>query len=320
MRLNLQLRRLEEELAASRRAERETSDRLLNAEHVAMELRFDREQVHLRSSRLESRILELELLTGGESPRQRSGPLKTSAGAASANLQSRKERNLENVVEGLERVVNQQKAENQRLKVELDRRPDKSRSRAEMERLKKRVQELEAAITQRQDARPPDRHPETGAALEAFRRELAAKEEVILELQERLRAAQAPSAESPELQRLLQELSELRRARSEDSQALDEAQRALHEAEMTEKRYLEVVQENRKLRLSVAALEDEGFWKEIEMLQTRAQEAVSLARESQEALLRCGSAAGMDVAGLVARLETFAAAELEQPSSEALHR
>ncbi|CAE7243722.1 unnamed protein product [Symbiodinium natans] len=304
MRLDLQLRKLEGELASSRRAERDMADRLLQAEHVAMELRFDREQVHLRSSRLESRILELELLTGGDSPRQRHSPLKTGAGAAAANLQSRKERNLENVIEGLERVVNQQKAENQRLKVALDRRPDerRGRGRAEVERLRKRVEELESALPRRQDSHQP---PE-GPALEAYRRELAAKEEVILKLQERLR--EGPSAEPPEMKRLLQELSELRQARSEDGQALDEAQRALQEAEMTEKRYLEVVRENRKLRQDLSALEDDGFWKEIESLQARNQEAVSLAKESHEVLLRCGAHAGVDISSLAARLETFAAA------------
>ncbi|CAE7234317.1 unnamed protein product, partial [Symbiodinium microadriaticum] len=313
-------KRLEGELASSRRAERDMADRLLQAEHVAMELRFDREQVHLRSSRLESRILELELLNGGDSPRQRQSPLKTGAGAgpsasggklmglsmgssdrkaAAANLQSRKERNLENVIEGLERVVNQQKAENQRLKVALDRRPDdrRGRGRAEVERLRKRIEELESAPPRTQDS---GNMSAEGPVLEAYRREVAAKEEVIQKLQEKLReASEGPGTESPETQRLLQELAELRRARGEDGQALDEAQRALQEAEMTEKRYLEVVRENRKLRQDLSALEDDGFWKEIESLQTRNQEAVGLAKESQEALLRCGTAAGVDVASLM---------------------
>jgi len=308
MRLDLQLRKLEGELTSSRRAERDMADRLLQAEHVAMELRFDREQVHLRSSRLESRILELELLNGEDSPRQRQSPLKTGAGAAAANLQSRKERNLENVIEGLERVVNQQKAENQRLKVALDRRPDdrRGRGRAEVERLRKRIEELESAPPRSQDG---GNMSAEGPVLEAYRREVAAKEEVIQKLQEKLReGAEGPGTEPPEMQRLLQELAELRRARGEDGQALDEAQRALQEAEMTEKRYLEVVRENRKLRQDLSALEDDGFWKEIESLQTRNQEAVGLAKESQEALLRCGTAAGVDVASLMARLEMFAAA------------
>eukprot|EP00439_Symbiodinium_sp_Y106_P014252 s489_g2.t1 len=320
MRLDLQLRKLEGELTSSRRAERDMADRLLQAEHVAMELRFDREQVHLRSSRLESRILELELLNGEDSPRQRQSPLKTGAGAGPSAASSEgklmgsfksrwpQERNLENVIEGLERVVNQQKAENQRLKVALDRRPDdrRGRGRAEVERLRKRIEELESAPPRSQDG---GNMSAEGPVLEAYRREVAAKEEVIQKLQEKLReGAEGPGTEPPEMQRLLQELAELRRARGEDGQALDEAQRALQEAEMTEKRYLEVVRENRKLRQDLSALEDDGFWKEIESLQTRNQEAVGLAKESQEALLRCGTAAGVDVASLMARLEMFAAA------------
>ncbi|CAJ1367722.1 unnamed protein product [Effrenium voratum] len=223
MRLNLQLRRLEEELATSRHGERECGDRLLEAEHQMLELRFDREQVNQRTARLESRILELELL--GESPGQGAhGPA-----AAAARLQNRKERNLENVIEGLERVINQQKTDMQRMRLEMERRPD-------TKKLKRRVQQLEAELKGYQERPRGD---------DELRRLLAAKEQQISELRDQLRHADAAPEErhgSPqpaELQKLKQELAQLQRARSEDAVALDEAQRALHEAELTEQRYLE---------------------------------------------------------------------------------
>ncbi|CAJ1429289.1 unnamed protein product, partial [Effrenium voratum] len=246
MRLNLQLRRLEEELATSRHGERECGDRLLEAEHQMLELRFDREQVNQRTARLESRILELELL--GESPGQGAhGPA-----AAAARLQNRKERNLENVIEGLERVINQQKTDMQRMRLEMERRPD-------TKKLKRRVQQLEAELKGYQERPRGD---------DELRRLLAAKEQQISELRDQLRHADAAPEErhgSPqpaELQKLKQDLAQLQRARSEDAVALDEAQRALHEAELTEQRYLEVVRENRKLRQDLSALEDEGFWQD----------------------------------------------------------
>ncbi|CAK9057913.1 unnamed protein product [Durusdinium trenchii] len=130
MRLNLQLRRLEEELTASRRNEQQSAERLLDAEHQILELRFDREQGQHRSSRLETRILELELAE--QEPRRAEGP----PAAMASKLQSRKERNLENVIEGLGRVIHQQKGDLQRLRVELERRPER---KGEMEKLRRRV-------------------------------------------------------------------------------------------------------------------------------------------------------------------------------------
>lgn len=297
MRLNLQLRRLEEELQSSRRNEQQSGERLLDAEHQILELRFEREQVQHRSSRLETRILELEL-AGDASPRRPEGP----PAAAAAKLQTRKERNLENVIEGLERVINQQKGDIQRLRVELERRPER---KGEVERLRRRVQELEQSTLEM---------PRAGL-VDELQQALAAKEERVLQLEQQLqqlrevsavdRQADAPSSEA--VSRLQQEVLELRRARGEDAAALDEAQRALHEAERTEQRYLEVARENRKLRQDLSALEDEGFWQEIETLQQRNEQATSLVRESKEALERMAPAAAMDVTSLVARLEVFAA-------------
>ncbi|CAK9055858.1 unnamed protein product [Durusdinium trenchii] len=294
MRLNLQLRRLEEELTASRRNEQQSAERLLDAEHQILELRFDREQGQHRSSRLETRILELELAE--QEPRRAEGP----PAAMASKLQSRKERNLENVIEGLERVIHQQKGDLQRLRVELERRPER---KGEMEKLRRRVQELEA----RQQEVP------RAGLVDELRQALNTKEERLNALEQQLQGTpaqvppRAPDASSTaEVQRLQQELAELRRARGEDAAALDEAQRALHEAERTEQRYLEVVRENRRLQQELSALDDEGFWEEIQQLQRRNEQAASLARESKEALEHLAPAAGaLDFTGLIARLDVF---------------
>lgn len=294
MRLNLQLRRLEEELTASRRNEQQSAERLLDAEHQILELRFDREQGQHRSSRLETRILELELAE--QEPRRAEGP----PAAMASKLQSRKERNLENVIEGLGRVIHQQKGDLQRLRVELERRPER---KGEMEKLRRRVQELEA----RQQEVP------RAGLVDELRQALNTKEERLNALEQQLQGTpaqvppRAPDASSTaEVQRLQQELAELRRARGEDAAALDEAQRALHEAERTEQRYLEVVRENRRLQQELSALDDEGFWEEIQQLQKRNEQAASLARESKEALEHLAPAAGaLDFTGLIARLDVF---------------
>ena len=296
MRLHLQLKRLEEELQTSRRNEQQNAERLLDAEHQILELRFEREQVQHRSSRLETRILELELVKDDASPRRPEGP----PAAAAAKLQTRKERNLENVIEGLERVIHQQKGDIQRLRIELERRPER---KGDIEKLRRRVQELEQS---NQDL------PRAGL-VDELRQALVAKEERVVHLEHQLQQLRenvhqvdaGPSSE--DVSRLQQEVLELRRARGEDAAALDEAQRALHEAERTEQRYLEVARENRKLRQDLSALEDEGFWQEIETLTQRNEQAITLVKESKEALERMAPVAAMDVSSLVARLDVFAA-------------
>eukprot|EP00435_Cladocopium_sp_Y103_P028430 s1636_g7.t1 len=303
MRLNLQLRRLEEELQSSRRSEQQSGERLLDAEHQILELRFEREQVQHRSSRLETRILELEL-AGDASPRRPEGP----PAAAAAKLQTRKERNLENVIEGLERVINQQKGDIQRLRVELERRPER---KGEVERLRRRVQELEHSTQEM---------PRAGL-VDELRQALAAKDPIcgasfcrdeedrVVQLEQQLqqlrevsavdRQADAPSSEAVsrlQQEQLKSEVLELRRARGEDAAALDEAQRALHEAERTEQRYLEVARENRKLRQDLSALEDEGFWQEITSTITATKGGDKLGKREQRENGAIGSH-GCDFAG-----------------------
>jgi len=87
---------------------------------------------------------------------------------------------------------------------------------------------------------------------------------------------------------------------------LDEAERALQEAEMAEHRCHQVELENRQLRQDIAALHDEGFWEEIQRVQEKYQEAKTLVRESRSALERLAAAEAP--ADLMARLDRFAAA------------
>ena len=84
-------------------------------------------------SRCGAEVMEFEL---ADSPR------RPSTQPAAAKLQSRKERNLESAVEGLEHVVAAQKGDIGRLRTELERRPSERRP-GELEKLRKRLRELQ---------------------------------------------------------------------------------------------------------------------------------------------------------------------------------
>eukprot|EP00933_Yihiella_yeosuensis_P049039 TRINITY_DN455_c0_g2_i1.p1 TRINITY_DN455_c0_g2~~TRINITY_DN455_c0_g2_i1.p1 ORF type:complete len:1580 (-),score=424.29 TRINITY_DN455_c0_g2_i1:582-5279(-) len=332
MRLNLQNRKLEEEVSAHKRAENEALERLLEQEHQVMELRFDREQVESHTARLERRILELELLVEGGGATSSASPMKQPVGQAAAaalTVAGRKERNLEHVIEGLERVISQFKSENQRLKQDLDGRKDERKHRAEIEKFRKRISELEAELSSKDSRRGRTGAGSSmpGSAVQASRAEVEEKDRQIAELLNRLQylemevARQSTSAEpdrppapasadTEEISRLREELRQVSEARRQDSLALDEAQKALEDAERTERRYLEVARENKRLRTELASLEDEGFWQVIEQLQSRNAEAQTLARESKEVLEQLAAAAPSVAhpTTLIAKLETFQAA------------
>jgi len=91
---------------------------------------------------------------------------------------------------------------------------------------------------------------------------------------------------------------------------VDAAQHALREAELTERRYLEVARENRKLRENLEELDQPGFWEEVEALEGRNREGTQLARESKEALERVMEAfpSLQPPAALMERLGHFVAA------------
>lgn len=293
MSLNLQNRRLEDELSARKKSEAEFSDKLLEQEHMTMELRFEREQARTRALRLENRLLELELLVDGDG--SRAPPT-----AKSSTPASRKERGLEQVIEGLERVIAQQKSENKKLKEEVEGKRDDRRHKAEVGRLRKKIESLETELgSNDRKARQMGQQVQRGSqevdrarsVHSAMQADLEQKESQIGALQQQLRDVQAQAARGsfsspagPDAERLQRELRELQAAHQADVAALDEAGRALHEAELTERRYLEVAKENKRLRAEMGALEDEGFWREIEELQKRNDEGSELLRESKEAL------------------------------------
>merc|ERR1719272_1655389 len=147
MTLGLQNRRMEEDLAARRKNETELAEKLLEQEHNTMELRFEREQARARISRLENRLLELELVTTTEDHGGSGGG--GAAATARAAPSSRQVRGLEQVVEGLERVITQQKTELKRARDELEGRKDDRRHKAEVARLRKKVNDLEEELGSR---------------------------------------------------------------------------------------------------------------------------------------------------------------------------
>jgi len=319
MRLSVQSRKLEEELSARKRAEAELADKLLEQEHQCMELRFDKEQACVRCGRLENRLLEVELLLSDTSS-ERGGAAPVAPAAGGGGTASRKERSLEQVIEGLERVISQLKAENQKLKSELDGKREDRRHRGEVERLRKKIVALEGELGAQDRQRRRTGHEFHKGALEvgraraartAAKAELEQKDLQIAALEEQLRRLShegdsvsavrqaggddngagnggdwdgGDSTAGGDAERLRKELRELCGAREADTAALDEAQRALREAELTERRYLEVARENKRLRADLSALQDEGFWEEIEALQARSDEGTGLLRESRETI------------------------------------
>jgi len=326
MRLTLANQRLVQELEASRQTERELADKLLEQEHRALELRFDYERALVRVPRLEERVVELEVLRAaaaggggpGQAPTAAGGDIGAAAGKApstTAAAVSRKDRDLQHVIEGLERVIGQQRSENEKLRLELkakrdDRHPRGSeaaeRARAEVQQLRQRVVELEVDLEQQRNAA---RSSEQQARADVDMA-LEQKDRRVQELEAQLRVAAVreggaglgsssssvppvggataatlgQGAAGVELARLREELRQLEAERRADAMALDEAQRALQEAELTEQRYRDVARENKQLRADLSALEDAGFWGEIEALQARGEEAAGLIRESKDML------------------------------------
>jgi chromosome segregation ATPase len=323
--LNVQVRSMEEELGNRRRAETELGEKLLEQEHHTMELRFEREQARSRISRLENRLLELELVqtSGDASVPGAPDPRPTPS--------SRQVRSLEQVIEGLERVITQQKAELKRAKDEITGRKDDRRHKAEVARLRKKIESLEDELgaqdrnrgrtsgQQRQIAQDLARAREAQTVAHG---ELEQKETQIVVLERELAAArasaisQAPGSagagggDGAEVECLTMQLRELQFSRAADAKALDEAQTALHEAELTEKRYMEVANENKKLKADLSALHDDGFWQEIEAIHARSDEATALLRDSREVLcsLLAACPSVQPPAHLLSRIENHIAA------------
>jgi len=277
MRLNLQVRQLEEEIGARKKTEAELQDRLLDQEHQAMDLRFDCEQSRTKSKRLENRIMELTLQA--DVPDPVSSPPPATIAAA-----SRKEKGLEHVVEGLERVVAQLRAENRKLKGEAEGRKGERRLKSEADRLRKRVEDLEAELAHKAQDGVKMHEDIRGKEVLALQAELEVKRRRVVELEEELREHAIHGAQRVAAADVPAQLRELRAARDADAAALDEAQQALHEAELTERRYLEVAQENKRLKAELNSLQDQGFWQDLEAMHTRNQESMGLLRESKQAL------------------------------------
>eukprot|EP00928_Gymnodinium_smaydae_P027279 TRINITY_DN21140_c0_g1_i1.p1 TRINITY_DN21140_c0_g1~~TRINITY_DN21140_c0_g1_i1.p1 ORF type:complete len:2110 (-),score=539.85 TRINITY_DN21140_c0_g1_i1:277-6291(-) len=313
MQLNVQNRRLEEELKAKRQAEADLADKLLEQEHQLMRMQFDAEQARSKVTRLENRILELELAESA-SAGAGAAALPAGAGAAGSRPAARKERALEGVVDGLERVVAQQRAENQRLTKELETAKRDERRQRQNER--------------RRGGYPEGTDAQVRAELIEKQRQIAALEEQLSSLRSAAAAASAAPAQAAasgappdesggsglgageEVIALQRQLRELQAARAVDTEALEEAQQALEAADLNEQRYVEVVRENKRLKADLGALGDEGFWESIDALQTRCDEGTMLAKESQAVIDQlCSAFPSVEPPReLLARLVQFASA------------
>eukprot|EP00746_Dinoflagellata_sp_MGD_P139334 gnl/MRDRNA2_/MRDRNA2_72809_c0_seq2.p1 gnl/MRDRNA2_/MRDRNA2_72809_c0~~gnl/MRDRNA2_/MRDRNA2_72809_c0_seq2.p1 ORF type:complete len:1239 (+),score=336.78 gnl/MRDRNA2_/MRDRNA2_72809_c0_seq2:260-3718(+) len=275
MRVHVKCKKLSEELEKEKDTTDRLNDMLLHEQHSNMDLSFQKESSERSLKRLQNRCIELELLAGS----------KTSDISAGDSQRSRKESNLEAVIEGLERVLAKVQLENQRMIRELEAtKKDEKPQRKEIDRLRKKIQELQEELGGRdrsvkmagRELRKGSRSIASGQeANSALRKELEVKTERISELEGRLQramgsgAAQAgPPAEGGDAA-LLRELEELRVAREADLAALDEAQRVLREVETTEQRYLDVARENKRLKADLGALNNDAFWDDLESLKQR---------------------------------------------------
>lgn len=305
MRLNLRLRRMEEDAVNFKTLEKDMADKLLFEEHRNMELLFDKSQTDTKIARLQNRVLELEVLYGKEKETRQQAESggeqqgRSGGGTGGATV-SRKEKNLEAVVEGLERVILTLRRDNQRLQTEVETsRSDKGGPRAEVKMLRRRVDELQAELAHK-DVRQKEagkeirrislgQHKAASETETALRRELEAKTAMVQELEGRLQAvadaageemqaadgrqrgtpATASAAVTTEASELRRELADLRVQRQKDWSALEEANRALAQTEVLERRCSEVERENRKLKDDLNALEDDGFWQDLDNLKIR---------------------------------------------------
>eukprot|EP00397_Hematodinium_sp_SG-2012_P000060 GEMP01000060.1.p1 GENE.GEMP01000060.1~~GEMP01000060.1.p1 ORF type:complete len:3670 (+),score=1304.13 GEMP01000060.1:198-11207(+) len=272
MRLTLNNERLEEDVAEKDTELKQLRQQLLKEEHRTMELLFDKSQVDIKISRLENRILELETV--------KEIPISTQE----LQKKSRKERNLEAVIEGMERVIATLRKDNEKLRKEVDVMQSDKRSTHEARLLKKRVETLQVEINERentaQEAAACMRDTQRALELVQSERESMKREKAGLASEVRLLREKLANSGAEE------ELARLKLARQQDLLALDEADKVLQEVEKTESRLAEVVKENEKLRADVAALQDDTFWEELENLRMKNDVSTELFAEVRGILMQ----------------------------------
>jgi len=269
MRLTLENERLEEDVKEKTKALKSAQEKLFTEEHKTMELMFEKANVDAKMSRLENRILELQ--TVKEVPKQTQDEGK----------KSRKEKNLEAVIEGMERVIEGLRKDNERVLLENKTLKEDRRGTQEIKLMRIKIQELQKELEER-DATAHDAArcmQESQRTLEQVQvdRQATRREKEILEME--IRNLQGKVNFDLE-----HELARLKSAREQDLIALDEAHQVLTEVEKTETRCAKLIEENRKLKTDLAAVQDENFWGELENLRMKNDVSASLFAEVRRAL------------------------------------
>eukprot|EP00392_Amoebophrya_sp_AT5.2_P011116 g11191.t1 len=279
MRINMQVKKLED----SERlliAEKEELEKLLKkSEGKSMEFLFEKTQWEAKFIRMENRIKELETMLNAQAEQDKkntvvigrsgaaSGTSSSSGagmnngsrsdGAAAGTASTRREKNLEAVVEGLEQVINKLKKDNHRQIQELERHHRESRKQgamhAEIERLR---QELSAKSNANTD-------------------DAVSFADKIKHLHDTIEACNARNAETEEkVERLLAErekrektITELNALREEDREALDVAQELMQDVTQTEERYRAIVSDNKKMQTKLSKFESPAFRERLETLE-----------------------------------------------------
>lgn len=269
----LQVKSLEKKLEDAIAENADLDKKLRLEENKAMEFLFEKTQFETKIQKLTGQNSDLEtiLKTGGGSSEENEKRVK-----ADQLKQSRREKNLEAVVEGLEGVINRLRKENVKLAQDCERFSKEARraqfSQAELNQLK---QELNATSCEKSDALL-----NFTTKIKALNEQLENANTVNAKLEEdNLELAKTATSARDRVGGLKKEVQELRQARAEDKEALDVAQELMTDVTKTEERYRSIVAENRELRSEKSRTRER-----VERLESYRGNAMPLVEQSGEIL------------------------------------
>ncbi|CAD7955523.1 unnamed protein product [Amoebophrya sp. A25] len=272
MTINLKVKRLEDEKRALLGDKEEMDSSLRRAEAKSMEYLFERTQWEQKFARMEDRIRDLETtievgekaggagIPGSSASKSSVASAPATGGkasAADAKAASRREKNLEAVVEGMEMVINKLKKDNHRQIQELERFHRETRKQgalhAENERLREKLA-AKGTTSAEETLQLAEKIKSLNDTVEQCNLRNAELEEKALSLRSEKDKATA-------------QVAELNAAREEDREALDVAQELMQDVTKTEERYRAIVSENKKMQEKLAKYQDPAFRDRLETLE-----------------------------------------------------
>ncbi|CAD7966939.1 unnamed protein product [Amoebophrya sp. A120] len=283
MTINLKVRKLEDLTADYAKQIRVLESDVKKKEMKTMEYLFDKTQWETKFNRMQNRIRELELINQSNqpvSPKGRNSSGKTagdSSASSSSNKaqpQSKREKNLEAIVEGMETVINKLKKDNHRQIQELERHHKEGKKQgallAENQRLKQQIE---------------DQANNNSSNTMDFGKK-------IKQLHDQIEVANLKNAEleqlinkyEPKLELQQEQIEELHMLRQEDKEALDVAQELMQDVTQTEERYRKIVTENKEFKKAVEKYENREFKEKLEVMEIFFASGRPLLQQSMEIL------------------------------------